>query len=318
MLYRKACKTFKLLSLLDIKDDDGAFERYTGIPTYAVFKVLHDYLKPNSKCSGEKSARDTLSNSTKRTLTSQEEFFMFLVTIKTGNLASDMALRFGITKPTFSVIFASWAVFVSNMLDDFGKTVMKPHASKFEEVETFIVIDCTALLPKIQTQPNREGPQKRRLLCVGISQQGVVTSVLGNLKGSASVEVASSTSKDMNQNSDQSENSHIIVDHDQDETAEKVPGEETTAEGTPAEEAPAEEAPAEEIPAEKTPTMITDKEQLNTGCPTRKKTSHHVDITLNRIRQFCYLKQEVEPCNVDLYEQVFKACAYLTNFQPAS
>ncbi|XP_033626855.1 uncharacterized protein LOC117289710 [Asterias rubens] len=269
--YKKACDSLKLLSLQNVKDSDSVFEMYTGLPNYAIFKLLHDYLKLDvEKVKPEpfhivEDVEDAEMNS-QQPLTSEEELFLFLVGSRTGNSASDLSVRFGVSEETYRFTFASWAVFVSTKLEDFYET----EAAKGGD--TFVAVDFTALFsdsPSVFCVKNQNSSRSeiRKLTFLCLNDKGAVTGVLTMPDDQAVVKISPNKYLDFTKVHNQFNN----------------------------------------------PTRVPRMPERN-KCAT---SSNDIDRTIDRIKRFSYLRKQVDPTQLDIFERVFKACAYLTNFQSA-
>ncbi|XP_071784608.1 uncharacterized protein [Asterias amurensis] len=299
MTLKATCNSTKVLSLQNIKCNDSVFETYTGLPNYATFEVLCGYMAMNASCLwrfkalpfGEFTFIDTI-NVNRQTLTIEDQLFLFLVAVRTGSSSKDLAIRFSISERLVNNIISSWAVFVSDTLEKFYNTTVTKKA-KFN-----VAVDYTALFsesPALLTTQQNETIISRRLIAVGFSRYGVVTSVLSTKRGHAFARV-STTHNESTDSASKQPSSLGPVKHEQ---------------GTKI-------LPNSSQPGDVSSLVITEDLSKSHMTPMSTAEVFHVERALNRIKQFHYLQKQVEPSMEDMYEQVFKACAFLVNFQSVS
>ena len=105
----------RCLTLENIKDDNKKFQCFTGLPNYATFKALFDYLdsvalqkKKNWRGSEmESKAPSAGKRGANAKLTLEEEFFMVLTRLCCGLTLADLALRNNLCESTVSRIFTT-------------------------------------------------------------------------------------------------------------------------------------------------------------------------------------------------------------------
>ena len=122
-----------------------------------MFKAIADYLKTRTKPGGLEYWRgqDTSTNSTKasrgseRKFDFEEEFFITLVKLKTGNFNEDLTQTFDTSPATISRIFSTWLNFLSTEYKIFFEMQAndKEKADRYSSFDNLkIVIDCTELM----------------------------------------------------------------------------------------------------------------------------------------------------------------------------
>ena len=100
----------RCLSLESIKDDNKKFQCFTGLPNYATFKALFDYLDAvalQNKKNWRGSVMESKSPSAGKRgvsakLTLEEEFFMVLTRLRCGLTLADLALGNNLCESTVS------------------------------------------------------------------------------------------------------------------------------------------------------------------------------------------------------------------------
>ena len=139
-----------------MKDDDGQFQFYTNFPNYHVFTALVEFLK--TRCDGNlKYWRGGETNMTEsgtgakglaRKFTFEEELFLVLVKLKTGNFNEDLARSFDTSVAHISRVFSTWINFLCVEL----KLLFEMQSSDNEIAECYeaysnlkVVLDCTEL-----------------------------------------------------------------------------------------------------------------------------------------------------------------------------
>ncbi|CAN7985554.1 unnamed protein product, partial [Ixodes hexagonus] len=91
---------------------------YTGLPEYGVFKALYDFLAPRAavmkywKCN----ERTKEMKGRPREMELIEEFFMVLVRLRTGMAGKELARNFGVSEGTLSKVFTTWMNFLQREL----------------------------------------------------------------------------------------------------------------------------------------------------------------------------------------------------------
>lgn len=119
---RLKCQVFSL-EVLKLNDED--FQGYTNLPNYGVFKALSDYLLDVTKGNlnywrgsqtNHQKTRNTNKPGPDRRLTFEEEFFMILVKLKTGDFNCEIARKFGISESHISKTFSTWINLLLNQM----------------------------------------------------------------------------------------------------------------------------------------------------------------------------------------------------------
>ncbi|CAN7945077.1 unnamed protein product [Ixodes hexagonus] len=106
---------------------------YTGLPEFSVFDALFEYLEPRAakmaywlnekKAGGEAKGRA-------REMHLIDEFFMVLVRLRTGMAGREVARNFGISEGQLSKVFATWINFLQREL---GALTLFPTVSEVQE-----------------------------------------------------------------------------------------------------------------------------------------------------------------------------------------
>ncbi|XP_021374471.1 uncharacterized protein LOC110463884 [Mizuhopecten yessoensis] len=94
-----------------IKDDDKATTFYTGLPSFAVFLWLFNYLSPKAERMTFWGGKSTSTTDRQRPMKTSvpliDQFLAVLMRLKIGLFVQDMADRFSISKSTFSNMFVT-------------------------------------------------------------------------------------------------------------------------------------------------------------------------------------------------------------------
>uniref|UniRef100_T1IIP1 Transposase Helix-turn-helix domain-containing protein n=1 Tax=Strigamia maritima TaxID=126957 RepID=T1IIP1_STRMM len=97
-----------------IRDDNNATRFYTGMPTFALFLWLFEFLKPRAETMAYwRSGRSQTSQKTNRALSKIDEFLAVMIRLKVGLFTRDIAERFQISTGVFSEIFRSCEISLS-------------------------------------------------------------------------------------------------------------------------------------------------------------------------------------------------------------
>ncbi|XP_078331887.1 uncharacterized protein LOC144625315 [Crassostrea virginica] len=188
-----------------IKDNDGMTKFYTGLPAFAIFLWLFNYLAP--KCSrmtywrgqGQTTSTDRVRMSSS-ILSPIDQLFAVLMRLKVGLYIQDIAERFQISCASFSMIFTTWISLLHAELkflnpfpskDIINRTM--PESFKIKYPSTRVIIDCTelfiqsssSLLNQSLTFSNYKHHATVKFL-VGISPSGVITFVSEGWPGKTS------------------------------------------------------------------------------------------------------------------------------------
>lgn len=166
----------RTLSHKTIKDDDTITKFYTGLPSYATFKMLADEVGQH------------LNRSKKYKLSVEDEFLMFLVKLRLNLLNEDIAFRFGVDASTVSNKFHKWLNLCYTHL---GGLVMWPDSGYMQLPEAFqndkfkktkVIIDCFEVFIERPSRLNARAKTYSRYkshntakVLIGISPSGAVT-----------------------------------------------------------------------------------------------------------------------------------------------
>ena len=162
-----------------LKNDDKKVKYYTGLPSYALLKVVLDFVCENIP------KAIPISNCK---LSPFEQFVMTLMKLRHNFGDTDLAYRFNVDKSTVSRYFSKWLellyVKLSFMIlwpdrDDLLKTMPLEFRRHFWQC--VIIIDCfkifierpTALLPRAQTWSNYMHHNTIKYL-IGVTPQGSI------------------------------------------------------------------------------------------------------------------------------------------------
>ncbi|XP_069105937.1 uncharacterized protein [Argopecten irradians] len=177
-----------------IKDDDKATRFYTGLPSFAVFLWLFNYLLPKAEkmtfWGGKNSATTDRQRPMKTSVPLIDQFLAVMIRLKVGLFVQDISDRFCISKTTFSNMFVTWIcllyeelklinVFPSKeLVKQTTPSVFKP----FKNVR--IILDCTeifiqrssSLINQNLTFSNYKHHNTLKFL-IGITPSGVISFV---------------------------------------------------------------------------------------------------------------------------------------------
>ena len=301
----------KTISLLSVKHDDKDFSACTGLPSYGVFKVLCDHLQPKAeklqwwrgKATVEKDG-EPLRHYT-RGLSVEEQFFAVLYRLKSGVSVRIAAKLFGISRSSFSTLFTTWVNFLSCELEEMTAAVTTElpsmGAACFRDfADTRMVIDCTEVFAErpsgLSARQQMFSTYKHHVtikFLVGISMNGGINFVSCAWGGRTS-------------------DKKITCD----ELLGKLnPGDALMADrGFLIEDELRQRGCKLYMPAFKTANraQLTAAEVTETRRIARARI--HVERAIQRIKTFQILKF-VPLSLLHVCEQIFKTCAYLTNFQ---
>lgn len=160
-----------------LKNDDKKVKYYTGLPSYALLKVVFDFV-----------CEDMPSAIANCKLSSFEQFIMVLMKLRHNFGDADLGYRFGIDKSTVSRYFSKWLELLYVKLsflimwpnrEDLLKTMPLEFRRHFRQC--VIIIDCfeifierpTALLPGAQTWSNYKHHNTIKYL-IGVTPQGSI------------------------------------------------------------------------------------------------------------------------------------------------
>ncbi|KAL4233736.1 hypothetical protein ACF0H5_008416 [Mactra antiquata] len=305
----------KQLRLENIKDNDEKFQFYTNLPNYGVFSSLCTYLKSRTKNSGinywrgqstSTSGEIDCNRGPDRKFTLEEEIFIVLVKLKTGNFNEDLAQTFHTSPAHISRLISTWI----NVMNTELKLLFEMQSSENEISECYssfnnlkIVIDCTELM--VQRSSNLDSRKKTFSnykhhdtvkFLVGLSPNLAVNFVSKAWGGRT-------TDKHITLESDSLINGlasgeTVMADrgfnigHDLKKKGVKLI-----------------------IPDFKG----RDRPQISKQEASRSeyvsKARIHVERIIQRIKTFYHLERVIRLNMQDIVEQIFTVCAYLTNFQ---
>ena len=243
-----------------------------------------------------------------RKLSFADEFFLVLVKLKSGRMNEDLALHFGVSTGLVSQVFTSWLFFLDAELKLLFQMAESGNAdglpSIYEEISNLrIIIDCTELMlqkpsdlqERKETFSNYKHHDTVKFL-VGMSPQLYVNYVSKAWAGRAS-------------------DKHITLNSD------------CLLEGLP---------PGSKVMADRGFTVSKELKDVGvemimpafkgrgraqmsaSECRVSEdiaKARIHIERVIQRIRTFHILGSVIRLNMMDIVEQLFSVCAYLTNFQ---
>ena len=312
-------ETGQLMKFENLKENPKLFQYYTGLKD-EVFIALFHYLEDKAKyMKYPYGARTTLfknhadSNRRKpgkaRTFSLEEEMFFTLVKMRLGLQTTDCAVRFGMSASTFSSIFTAWVTLLALELEKICKMPPTSEINDIEEAKCFepfqnvrVIVDCTELFAET---PSSVGAHKQFhssykhhstvKFLVGMNTGGAITYVSEMYGGRASDKFITNESADFLGSLNCGEK--VMADRGF-----------TIQDDLPA-------GVKLIIPSFK----HKDKSQFTKlELQENKKISEarvHIERAIRRIKQFLILKCEMKITQVDVYENIFKSCSYLVNFQ---
>ena len=304
----------KLLRIENIKDDDVKFQFYTNLPNYKVFTALSDYLKTRTNGNmcywrGETTNFEgkAQSKGPDRKLSFEEEFFIVLVKLKTGNFNEDLSHIFDISKGQVSRLFSTWVNFLSNelrILFEMQESDSSQMAECYEAFENLrIVLDCTELM--IQRASNLDARKKTFSnykhhdtvkFLVGISPSLAVNYVSRAWGGRASDKHITMNSEELIGQLNQGDS--VMVDRG------FTIGSDLKKMGV--------ELLMPEFKG-RNRAQFTSQEAARSEYISKARI--HIERVIQRIKTFHFLERVIRLNMQDIVEQIFLVCAYLTNFQ---
>ena len=99
--------------------DDDMIEFYTSFPTYNLFMIFFNAIRPTAirmKSVYYTPSEDVSGRGRPRSMDPVDEFFMFLCRLKCGFLAEDLSVRFNVHKSTVSRNIISWTNYLYFLL----------------------------------------------------------------------------------------------------------------------------------------------------------------------------------------------------------
>ncbi|XP_035670018.1 uncharacterized protein LOC118411646 [Branchiostoma floridae] len=306
----------KVFSLDTIKDSDKDFQVRTNLPNFDVFSSICEYLKTVSNgrlkyWRGQETDIDSERSRTgrERTLTFEEEFFLVLVKLKSGDFNQEIASKFGISESQVSKIFTTWINFLHREL-----RYLFEMKTSWENEETIpecyrryphliSVIDCTELQIEMATtlQARKEtySNYKNRdtvKFMVGLSPNLTVNYVSKGHGGRASDKHITLTSEEfINQ---LPPNSVIMADK-----------------GFNISKELSDKGVRLVIPDFKGRNRSQMSAQEAANSESISSARIHIERIIQRIRTFHILGSTLKISQQDITEQIFSVCAYMTNFQ---
>ncbi|XP_061195756.1 uncharacterized protein LOC133203982 [Saccostrea echinata] len=191
-------------SVAKIKDDDAMTKFYTGLPTFAVFLWLFNYLAP--KCERMVYWRGSSSTPEERSRTRRcmalepiDQFLATLMRLKVGLYVQDMAERFGVSTGTFSQYFATWVCLLYKELKELNPfpsrdIIQRNMPSCFHSFSNLrVILDCTeifiqrssSLINQNQSFSHYKHHTTLKFL-IGITPSGVISFVSESFGGKVS------------------------------------------------------------------------------------------------------------------------------------
>jgi hypothetical protein len=162
---RRKIETFGVRRFM-ASDSDIRF--YTGLPDYATFVSLYNFVKPkpgfnlnyyNGYTNAAKDPSYVVSRGRPRNLCEIDELFLTLTRLRLGLLEKDLADRHNITQPEVSQIFATWIDRLCHCLGMLSfltdrETVKKhlPKCFKPHYEDVYLIIDCTEIFIEKSSQ----------------------------------------------------------------------------------------------------------------------------------------------------------------------
>ncbi|XP_033727561.1 uncharacterized protein LOC117316886 [Pecten maximus] len=188
-----------------IANDDQKTKFYTGLPTFAVFLWLFNFLQPKAQRmkywigSNTAQASDRCRSST-GSLQIIDQLFAVLMRLRLGLFTADIAERFHISEGTFSKYFSTWISLLFQELkllnpfpsrDIVNRTMPSSFKSKYPSVR--VILDCTeifiqrssSLLNQCMTFSSYKHHTTVKFL-VGITPSGVISFVSEGWPGKTS------------------------------------------------------------------------------------------------------------------------------------
>ncbi|XP_013381065.1 uncharacterized protein LOC106152083 [Lingula anatina] len=287
--------------------NESSVQFWTGLPSVAVFNALFTYLEPKAKHLNI-TGRGTGKYQSAWKLDLIDEFFAVLVRLKVGLFVRDISQRLCISEGFFSKIFDVWIRFLRKELEAITRfpsvEEVRPHlpACFSDYPDTRVVIDCT----EVYVQKPSSLKSQRELWSnykhhntykglVGISPDGTLSYVSDLYGGSASDKFIT---KDCGILELLQEGDNVMADRGFD-ISDLLVGKGVTL----------------NIP----PFINRNETQLSAQQveETRRIASVriHVERAIQRIKTFHILDGVVPLSLHSLISDIFKVCAYLTNFQ---
>ena len=306
----------RCLTLENIKDDNKKFQCFTGLPNYATFKALFDYLdsvalqkKKNWRGSEMESKSPSAGNrGAKAKLTLEEEFFMVLTRLRCGLTLADLALRNNLCESTVGRIFTTWINLLyfhlkelcqmPDYCDDLGKA---EQFSNFPDLK--VIVDCTEIFTQRPSllKANKEICSNYKShttfkFLVAINACAAIVYVSRGCRGRTSDKYITANSVDF--------------------IATLKEGDEVMADrGFDISDVLGDRGVKVTIPNFKGQGRSQLKEREGKRSEKIAEARIHVERAIQRIKTYRILDSEVRLSMAHLAEQIFIVCAYLVNFQ---
>ncbi|XP_061172879.1 uncharacterized protein LOC133182161 [Saccostrea echinata] len=143
-------------SVTKIKDDDAMTRFYTGLPSFAVFLWLFNYLAPKLEkmvyWRGSSATPEERSRARRNmALEPINQFLATLMRLKVGLYVQDMAERFGASVGAFSQYFTTWICLLHKELKDLNPfpsrdVVQRNMPTCFKSFQNLrVILDCTEI-----------------------------------------------------------------------------------------------------------------------------------------------------------------------------
>lgn len=303
----------RLLCIENVKDNAEKFQFWTNLPNNQIFSGLCEYLKTRTPPAGLNYWKGKATSSStsackrpERKFTFEEEFFIVLVKLKTGNFNEDLSQTFGTSPAHISSIFSTWINFLTVEL----KVLFEMQHNEHEKSECYssfsdlkVVLDCAELMvqkasnleARKQTFSNYKHHDTVKFL-VGISPTLAVNFVSQAWGGRASDKHITLESKSLLEGLSSGES--VMADRGFNISNElKKKGVKLLIPDFKGRDRP----------------QITAQEARRSEYISRARI--HIERIIQRIKTFYFLERIIRLNMQDLVEQIFTVCAYLTNFQ---
>ena len=140
-----------------IKEDDKCTRFYTGLPTYAVFILLCNFLRGKAENLKAWQGEKTTTPATNvrvgprpwKNMSVENQFFSVLVRLRLGVSGADVAARFGMPEGSYSRLFSTWIMFLAKEFKLLFPWPSRDRVHKFMPAcfktkfpTTQVIIDC--------------------------------------------------------------------------------------------------------------------------------------------------------------------------------
>ena len=157
-------------SIEKFSENDSAIKFYTGLPDYASFIALFNFVKAedgyqlnyhNNKKDNEPKSASVSKRGRPRSLSDMNELFLTLTRLRLDLLEEDLHFRFEIPQTTVSEIFITWTDRLHYCLSSFdqipgleeGLRNLLPECFKGEFEDIDLIIDCTEVFIEKPSDP---------------------------------------------------------------------------------------------------------------------------------------------------------------------